>query len=160
MFGLRLLLFWAWCWLQVLDIALVGGRWCNLGRDILHCYSARCYPLCRRYWAITITDITHHPQHSFTPHLLWDQSDQGLSWYSLHCVPHTYVDRQQLLDFFSHHSLPAYRDCSMGIDCLSEDWTSCRYSSYSSLTQYADIGNRNKKSIKASLLLWQGVIVS
>ena len=90
-----------------------------------------------------ISPTTHHHHHS-SP---LDQSKSNLPQ-----ILHTLVSQQshihhgnvnvnqeQLFNFVSHHSLPAYQDCSMEIDCLSENWSSCRYSSYLSAWRTLEI---------------------
>ena len=123
---------WEFCCFQLylgsssgLDIALEEVCWCNLDCDIQHCYSPRCYPLCARYWVttITITDISYSaplsPLTVSTPHMSADPSETNLPQMSADCAVSccpTYIWKSNLFYFTSHHSLPAYRDCSMGID--------------------------------------------
>ena len=168
MFGLILLLFSAYLGSSSeldLDISLVGGR--EGGREArqggvispLLWYSAfivilaRCYPLYSWYWVwvITITDITHqhisyHPPSPPLFPLVQSKSNLPQILHTHWCPssPHIHhgngnVNQEQLFNFVSHHSLPAYRDCSMEIDCLSENWSSCRYSSYLSAWRTLEI---------------------
>ena len=89
---------------------------------------------------ISHTNISSTTHHHHPPPPLWPPWSIKIKFTSNSAhreplVPHIHhgnvnVNQEQLFNFVSHHSLPAYRDCSMEIDCLSENWSSCRYSSY------------------------------
>ena len=158
MFGLILLLFSAYLGSSSeldLDIAPLlgrreergGTRWCNLSSDIHHCYSSKMLSI-----VCQILGLGHHYHWYHPPPPLFTLINQQSNLPQIlhtECGPllvsplpsHTYVNvnQEQLFNFVSHHSLPAYRDCSMEIDCLSENWSSCRYGSYLPATRTLEV---------------------
>ena len=124
----------------------------------IHCYSSKMLSIVSQilglghhyhwYPDITHQHISHHPPSPSPPPLFppWSIKIKFTS-NSAHrdsLVSHIHhgnvnVNQEQLFNFVSHHSLPAYRDCSMEIDCLSENWSSCRYSSYLAGTRTLEI---------------------